>query len=238
MRGRARRFSVRCARQEAYCVIDKNGFRFTVQKSNCLQANVYLKKDLFTRFECEGNHQFGINLSLLIDCLSMLGTNSGNQIALQISYAGEGHPILLQMVDGDGCAPFAVCAAFCLKRDLCHALHPTAHAQAHLSSAHPVLPRVFCRFSSQPACHHAPSRHAFSDLLRWHPPPREGRTCRLLLGRRQRYGASPSADTMQLHCVSKVCDTAREKQLQEVALCCGASRRSAASFLLNAGFRI
>eukprot|EP00802_Teleaulax_amphioxeia_P019732 Tamp_19977.p1 GENE.Tamp_19977~~Tamp_19977.p1 ORF type:complete len:302 (-),score=72.85 Tamp_19977:322-1197(-) len=86
---------------EAYCVIDKNGFRFTVQKSNCLQANVYLKKDLFTRFECEGNHQFGINLSLLIDCLSMLGTNSGNQIALQISYAGEGHPILLQMVDGD-----------------------------------------------------------------------------------------------------------------------------------------
>ena len=39
-------------------MIDKNGFRFTVQKSNCLQANVYLKKDLFTRFECEGNHQF------------------------------------------------------------------------------------------------------------------------------------------------------------------------------------
>ena len=39
--------------QEAYCVIDKSGFRFTVQKSNCLQANVYLKKDLFTRFECE-----------------------------------------------------------------------------------------------------------------------------------------------------------------------------------------
>jgi hypothetical protein len=41
------------AMQEAYCVIDKSGFRFTVQKSNCLQANVYLKKDLFTRFECE-----------------------------------------------------------------------------------------------------------------------------------------------------------------------------------------
>ena len=88
--------------QEAYCVIDKNGFRFTVQKSNCLQANVYLKKELFTRFECEGNHQFGINLSLLLDCLQVFGTSSGNQIALQISYAGEGHPILLQMVDGDG----------------------------------------------------------------------------------------------------------------------------------------
>ena len=99
-------------------MIDKNGFRFTVQKSNCLQANVYLKKDLFVRFECEGNHQFGINLSLLLDCLSMLGTHSGNQIALQISYAGEGHPILLQMVDGDGCAPSAVCVPSCLNRGL------------------------------------------------------------------------------------------------------------------------
>ena len=88
--------------QEAYCVIDKNGFRFTVQKSNCLQANVYLKKEIFTRFECEGNHQFGINLSLLLECLKIFGTSSGNQIALQITYAGEGHPILLQMVDGDG----------------------------------------------------------------------------------------------------------------------------------------
>jgi len=86
---------------EAYCVVDKNGFRFTVQKSNCLQANVYLKKDLFTRFECEGHHQFGLNLTLFLECLNMLGSSSGNQIALSISYAGEGHPILLQMVDGD-----------------------------------------------------------------------------------------------------------------------------------------
>jgi hypothetical protein len=66
-------------------VIDKSGFRFTVQKSNCLQANVYLKKDLFTRFECEGNHQLGINFLLLLDFLSMLGTNSGNQVALHCS---------------------------------------------------------------------------------------------------------------------------------------------------------
>jgi hypothetical protein len=66
-------------------VIDTNGFRFTVQKSNCLQANVYLNKDIFTRFECEGNHQLGINLLLLLDFLSMLGPNSGNQVALHFS---------------------------------------------------------------------------------------------------------------------------------------------------------
>lgn len=109
-------------------MIDKNGFRFTVQvamsvsramsivtiewgdmltfctvqKSNCLQANVYLKKELFTRFDCEGKHQFGINLTLLLECLSVFGTSSGSQVALQINYAGEGHPILLQMVDGEG----------------------------------------------------------------------------------------------------------------------------------------
>ena len=87
-------------------MIDRNGFRFTVQKSNCLQANVYLKKELFTRFECEGNHQFGVNLTLLLECLSVFGTSSGSQVALQINYAGEGHPILLQMVDGDGLRPF------------------------------------------------------------------------------------------------------------------------------------
>lgn len=50
----------------------------------------------------QGNHQFGINLTLLLECLNIFGTSSGNQIALQISYAGEGHPVLLQMVDGDG----------------------------------------------------------------------------------------------------------------------------------------
>jgi len=97
-------------------VVDKNGFRFTVQKSNCLQANVYLKKDLFTRFECEGHHQFGLNLTLFLECLNMLGSSSGNQIALSISYAGEGHPILLQMVDGDGSPP---CFILCLLLPRC-----------------------------------------------------------------------------------------------------------------------
>jgi hypothetical protein len=124
-------------------VIDKNGFRFTVQKSNCLQANVYLKKDLFTRFECEGNHQLGINLSLLLDCLSMLGTNSGNQVALQISYAGEGHPILLQMVDGDGDAPSAFCMASCLSRGLSYALHPAVCGQTHPPFRPSLLPGVW-----------------------------------------------------------------------------------------------
>ena len=167
-------------------MIDKNGFRFTVQKSNCLQANVYLKKDLFTRFECEGNHQLGINLSLLLDCLSMLGTNSGNQVALQISYAGEGHPILLQMVDGDGDAPSAFCIASCLRRGLSYALHPAVCGQTHPPSANPCF-LVFGAWSSHsPPGWHTPSPHAFSDLLRWHPHAREGRACRLLLGRRER----------------------------------------------------
>ena len=125
-------------------MIDKNGFRFTVQRSNCLQANVYLKKDLFTRFECEGNHQLGINLSLLLDCLSMLGTNSGNPVALQISYAGEGHPILLQMVDGDGDAPSAFCMAFCLSRGLSDALHPAVCRQTHPHFRPSLFPGVWC----------------------------------------------------------------------------------------------
>ena len=86
-------------------MIDKSGFRFTVQKSNCLQANVYLKKELFTEFTCQGNHQFGLKLNLLLECLNIFGTSSGNQIALTITYAGEGHPVLLQMMDGDGLCP-------------------------------------------------------------------------------------------------------------------------------------
>lgn len=85
--------------QEAFCVMDRNGFRFTVQKSNVLQAHVYLKKELFSFFDCETKQQFGVNLSVLLECLNIFNSSS-NFVALQISYAGHGRPLLLEMADG------------------------------------------------------------------------------------------------------------------------------------------
>jgi len=86
---------------EAYCLIDAHGIRFTVEKGRCMQSNVYMKKELFTRFECDRRHEFGINLSLLLDCLKVLGhADAADMVSLQLSYAGEGRPFLVQMVEG------------------------------------------------------------------------------------------------------------------------------------------
>jgi len=87
--------------QTAFCVIDCNGFRFTVEKHGCLQAHVYLKRELFSEFKCTGQQQFGINLTILLDCLSIF-SSSDNFVSLQISFAGEGSPLLLDMIDGIG----------------------------------------------------------------------------------------------------------------------------------------
>ena len=154
-------------------MIDKNGFRFTVQRSNCLQANVYLKKELFTRFECEGKHQFGINLSLLLECLSVFGTSSGNQVALQLNYAGEGHPILLQMVDGDGL--LLVCGL------RCYCAFAFAASAAELRCASSSIRVCLLRMMSS-----LPFRTPCSGELWWHLSVGEGFARRLLLGRWQR----------------------------------------------------
>eukprot|EP00290_Baffinella_frigidus_P002275 CAMPEP_0180172522 /NCGR_PEP_ID=MMETSP0986-20121125/35076_1 /TAXON_ID=697907 /ORGANISM="non described non described, Strain CCMP2293" /LENGTH=252 /DNA_ID=CAMNT_0022124627 /DNA_START=173 /DNA_END=930 /DNA_ORIENTATION=+ len=83
---------------EAYVVAESSGLRFTVQKHNCLQMHVYLKRELFNVLECDAKHEFGINLTLLLECLNIFQTST-NFVALQISYAGEGKPLLLVMTD-------------------------------------------------------------------------------------------------------------------------------------------
>jgi len=85
---------------QAHVVIDRKGCRITTQKSTCLQCHVYLKADIFSSFFCESKQQFGINLSLLLDCLNVFGNNS-QDVSLQIRFAGEGRPLLLEMSDGD-----------------------------------------------------------------------------------------------------------------------------------------
>jgi len=60
--------------QEAYVVAESSGLRFTVQKHNCLQMHVYLKRELFNVLECDEKHEFGINLTLLLECLNIFST--------------------------------------------------------------------------------------------------------------------------------------------------------------------
>jgi cell cycle checkpoint protein len=72
-----------------------------VEKPGCLQAHVYLKRELFTEFEATTSQQFGINLSILLDCLNIFSA-SPNFVTLKISYAGEGRPLLLDMTDNGG----------------------------------------------------------------------------------------------------------------------------------------
>lgn len=70
----------------------------------CLQANAYLEVSLFDEYKVakgfdEDFVKFSGNLSVILDCLSILNNSlSGGVTALIISYKGEGHPIKLLSV--------------------------------------------------------------------------------------------------------------------------------------------
>ena len=75
----------------------------TVEQSKCVQANAFIQANLFQQFvyRGEGSLAFKINLTALIECLSIFGGSSGgggvqeSHTALKMCYVGYGNPLTL-----------------------------------------------------------------------------------------------------------------------------------------------
>ncbi|CAL9064278.1 uncharacterized protein LOC135680498 [Musa acuminata AAA Group] len=98
--------SVRWKRhQDAVVEISEHGVVLIVEESGCLQAKVYLKRELFLVYEytAEGRPRFGLSLGLFVDCLNTFST-PGHAPVIEIRYPGPDMQLLLKTVDSpDAC---------------------------------------------------------------------------------------------------------------------------------------
>ncbi|XP_058747278.1 uncharacterized protein LOC131620289 [Vicia villosa] len=93
--------SVRWKRQQdAVLELSEHGIVLIVEESGCLQAKVYLKKELFIRYEynAEGRPRFGVSLGLFVDCLNAFSV-PGHSNLIQIQYPGPDMQVILKSVD-------------------------------------------------------------------------------------------------------------------------------------------
>ncbi|KAJ3672502.1 hypothetical protein LUZ60_007223 [Juncus effusus] len=92
--------SVRWKRhQDAVLELSEHGIVLIVEESGCLQAKVYLKRELFISYDygSEGRPRFGLSLGLLVDCLNIFSAN-GNTSVIEISYPGPDMQLILKSV--------------------------------------------------------------------------------------------------------------------------------------------
>uniref|UniRef100_A0A6B2F719 Cell cycle checkpoint protein RAD1 n=1 Tax=Bothriechis nubestris TaxID=1766655 RepID=A0A6B2F719_9SAUR len=90
-------------KDHAACFTSSNGLKFTVENAKSLQANAFIQAGIFQEFVVrEESVMFRINLSVLLDCLTIFGTNSlpGTQTALRMCYQGYGYPLTLYLEEG------------------------------------------------------------------------------------------------------------------------------------------
>ncbi|KAK2407682.1 exodeoxyribonuclease III [Trifolium repens] len=86
--------------QDAVLELSEHGIVLIVEESGCLQAKVYLKKELFIRYDynAEGRPRFGVSLGLFVDCLNAFSV-PGHSGLIQIQYPGPDMQVLLKSVD-------------------------------------------------------------------------------------------------------------------------------------------
>ncbi|KAF3489436.1 hypothetical protein F2Q69_00056902 [Brassica cretica] len=111
--------------QDALVELSEHGIVLIVEESGCLQAKVYLQREvwispkpsnsihhtvesvmlyvcekLFTKYEygAEGRPRFGISLGLLVDCLNTF-SSPGHSNTIEIKYPGPDMELLLKSVD-------------------------------------------------------------------------------------------------------------------------------------------
>ncbi|CAI9095310.1 OLC1v1031231C1 [Oldenlandia corymbosa var. corymbosa] len=98
--------SVRWKRhQDAVVELSEHGIVIIVEETGCLQAKVYLQRELFVRYDysAEGRPRFGVSLGLLVDCINTFSV-SGNSSTIEIRYPGPDMQLLLKSVDSyDAC---------------------------------------------------------------------------------------------------------------------------------------
>ncbi|KAJ1442436.1 Rad1/Rec1/Rad17 [Sesbania bispinosa] len=80
--------------------LSEHGIVLIVEESGCLQAKVYLKRELFIRYEynAQGRPRFGVSLGLFVDCLNAFSV-PGHSSVIQIQYPGPDMQVLLKSVD-------------------------------------------------------------------------------------------------------------------------------------------
>ncbi|PNX60276.1 cell cycle checkpoint protein rad1-like [Trifolium pratense] len=85
--------------QDAVLELSEHGIVLIVEESGCLQAKVYLKKELFIRYDynAEGRPRFGVSLGLFVDCLNAFSV-PGHSSLIQIQYPGPDMQVLLKYV--------------------------------------------------------------------------------------------------------------------------------------------
>ncbi|XP_064612700.1 cell cycle checkpoint protein RAD1-like [Liolophura sinensis] len=74
------------------------GFKVTVEDAKCVQANAFIQAGIFHEFVIkEEQVTFKINLTVLMDCLTIFGANpsAGSTTSLKMCYAGYGSPLTL-----------------------------------------------------------------------------------------------------------------------------------------------
>ncbi|XP_019373526.1 PREDICTED: cell cycle checkpoint protein RAD1 [Gavialis gangeticus] len=90
-------------RDVATCVATANGLKVTVESAKCLQASAFIQAGIFQEFVVqEESVTFRINLTVLLDCLTIFGTSSlpGTSTALRMCYCGYGYPLTLFLEEG------------------------------------------------------------------------------------------------------------------------------------------
>ncbi|XP_063475988.1 cell cycle checkpoint protein RAD1 isoform X2 [Symphalangus syndactylus] len=90
-------------REHATCFATKNGIKVTVENAKCVQANAFIQAGIFQEFKVqEESVTFRINLTVLLDCLSIFGSSPmpGTLTALRMCYQGYGYPLMLFLEEG------------------------------------------------------------------------------------------------------------------------------------------
>ncbi|XP_031493921.1 LOW QUALITY PROTEIN: uncharacterized protein LOC116260009 [Nymphaea colorata] len=86
--------------QDALVEISEHGIVLVVEESGCLQAKVYLKKELFYVYDygARGRTRFGLGLGLFVDCLNSF-TVPGGSFDIEIRYPGPDMQLMIKAVD-------------------------------------------------------------------------------------------------------------------------------------------
>ncbi|KAM7493915.1 hypothetical protein LguiB_028524 [Lonicera macranthoides] len=85
--------------------LSEHGIVLIVEDTGCLQAKVYLKRELFVRYEygAQGRPRFGVSLGLFVDCLNTFSV-PGHSSTIELRYPGPDMQLLLKSVDSlDAC---------------------------------------------------------------------------------------------------------------------------------------
>ncbi|KAK9928016.1 hypothetical protein M0R45_025173 [Rubus argutus] len=91
--------------QDAVVELSEHGVVLIVEETGCLQAKVYLQRELFIRYEFkgQGRPRFGVSLGLFVDCLNTFSV-PGKSSIIEIQYPGPDMQLLVKSVDSlDAC---------------------------------------------------------------------------------------------------------------------------------------